>query len=192
MKAGAIWRTLQASPWQHRLPQRMLRELGWVGGAGLALIGAALIGGHLVRQVQDERRDNLATQRDRLLRAAATAPSAPTGGRAQLDAYYARRFPGESVLPQRLAELYTRADTHGIAIRRVDYRVAAEPATPLQRTTLDLPVQGDFARIHGWLSDVLVAMPELGLEAISLRRAGSESASIEAELRLVLFVGAGR
>lgn len=193
MKSIAAWLgALASSPWQHRLSRRMRREIGWVGFVGLAMIGTALIGGQLAGHGLEQGREALAAQRARLLRAAEMVESAPQGEKRLLAAYYARRFPGESTLPERLAELYAQADTHGIAIRRVDYRAAAEPATPLQRITLDLPVQGDFARIHGWLSAVLVAMPELGLEAISVKRAGSESASIEAELRLVLFVGAGR
>lgn len=171
----------------------LVRRAGWAGALGVVLITIGLVSGLLVdRHVADVRRE-LAREHARLLRAQATAATGQVDSeRTRLARFYAKRFPGESELPARLARVYAAADTHGIAIRRADYRMAAEPATPLRRVSLSLPLQGDFARIHAWLRDLLVQLPELALEGLSIRRAGSEASTLEAEIRLVLFVRADR
>ncbi|MCW5581326.1 MAG: hypothetical protein KIS72_08295 [Luteimonas sp.] len=170
-----------------------MRRAGWAGGLGGGLMVAALAGGLLLDRHVEGARADLARERARLMRAELAAREGPADSdRARLERFYARRFPGESELPARLGKLYAAAGTHGIAIRRVDYRMVAEPATPLQRVALVLPVQGDFPRIHAWLSAVLVELPELALEGLSIRRAGSEASTLEAEIRLAILVGAGR
>jgi hypothetical protein len=173
--------------------RRLARRAGWAGALGAGLIVSALVGGMLGDRLVDEAGRDLAREAARLKRAQEVSAADRGGGeRERLERFYATRFPGESQLEARLGALYAAAAAHGIVIRRADYRVAAEPATPLQRVALALPVQGEFARIHAWLSAALVAMPELALEGISIKRAGSEARATEAELRFVLFVGAGR
>jgi hypothetical protein len=156
------------------------------------LVAAAVLAGTLSGASVSRERETLAAERRSLARALSTEETMVISDRVRVDDFYANTFPGESVLPDRLASLYAVAARHGIAVQRVDYRTADEPGTPLRRISLRLPVQGNFARIHAWLSDVLVAQPELSLESIALQRADSESGSINAELRLVLYVGAGR
>lgn len=187
----ALLRVLQRSSAAGAL-RGMVREAGWAGALGIGLMVLAVAGGTVARQGFEHERSRLAAERTRLTQGAVAANTDRRSDRERLAAYYAARFPGESRVAERLGVLYARAGEHGIAIRRVDYRSAREPGTPLQRIALVLPVQGEFARIHGWLSAVLVDMPELGLEALSIKRSGSELSTLEAELRLMLFVEAGR
>lgn len=171
----------------------LARRAGWAGALGVVLITIELVARLLLDHHVADVRSELAREHARLLRAQATVAAGQVDSeRTRLARFYAQRFPGESALPARLARVYAAADAHGIAIRRVDYRMAAEPATPLRRVSLSLPLQGDFPRIHAWLSDVLVQLPELALEGLSIRRAGSEASTLEAEIRLVLFVGGDR
>lgn len=173
--------------------KRLVQRAGWAGAVGGVLIAAASIGGLLADAHIDEARSELARERARLMRALPGA-SAHTqeSDRTRLARFYTSRFPGESELSARLGQLYAAADAHGVAIQRVDYRRAAEPGTPLLRVSLALPVQGDFTRIHAWLSDLLVQLPELALEGISMKRAGSEASTSDMEIRLALFLEAGR
>jgi len=172
--------------------RRGFRRLGWPGALGGVLLILAVVAGTLAQGRADEARTALSRERTQLMRVRLAEPVVPPNDRARLEAFYTTAFHGESALAERLSVLYGAAARQGIAIRRVDYRTADEPGTPLRRVALLLPVQGDFARIHAWLSTVLVELPELGLEAISLQRPDSGSSTVEAELRLVLYVGAGR
>lgn len=172
---------------------RGLRRLGWPGGLGVVLIAGAIMVGAVSDVRMSEEREALSAERRALTRSSqATQVTKVIPDRVRLDDFYASTFPGESALPDRLASLYSVAARHGITVQRVDYRTADEQGTPLRRISLRLPVQGNFVRIHAWLSDVLVAQPELSLESIALQRADSESGSVNAELRLSLYVGAGR
>ncbi|CAL94709.1 hypothetical protein [Azoarcus olearius] len=179
-------------PALHQALRRTHRLLGPAGLAGIALLLLALGIDRFALPQLDSAQRRLAAERNALLRAAAAQDDAPTDERSALEAYYASRFPPQRALGERLSVLYSLAADHGLDVRRVDYRAASEPGTRLRRITLDLPLEGDFPRIHGWLGAALQALPELTLETVSVKRASSESARIEAELRLVLWVGEGR
>lgn len=173
---GAVYRaSLQAGP------------AGWLALA--VLLAAALLGGggHLWL---DAERTALQQQRAQLQRDA-LQPPAGSAPRERLEAYYAERFPPAAAMSERLSQIYALARREGIVIKRADYRSVAERGTPLQRVALVLPVQGEFARIYRWLDAVLVEMPEVGLESISIRRTGSEASQVEAELRLMMFLRDG-
>lgn len=172
--------------------QRLARQAGWAGALGAALLVLALAGGAISRAQIEEARQRLAGERGRLAQAAVVARVDLRSDRERIAAYYAERFPAESVVAERLGLLYGKAGEHGIEIRRVDYRSIKEPGSPLRRIALTVPVQGEFPHIHGWLSAVLMDMPELGLEALSIKRNGSEASTLEAELRLMVYVRAGQ
>lgn len=173
--------------------RRLGRRCGWAGALGGGLIMLAIVAGTLGDRHAEGVRGNLARERARLMSAQLSERTGPVeSDRARLEGFYTSRFPGESALGSRLGRLYAAAAEHGLEVSRVDYRIAAEPGTPLRRVALSLPVRGEFSRIHAWLGEVLLALPELALEGLSIRRAGSEVRSIEAELRLVIFVAEGR
>lgn len=171
----------------------LMRRCGWTGALGAALIVLALAAGVVGDRYAEEVRGQLARERAALMRAKQAETAAPVvSDRSRVEGFYADRFPGASELGVRLGRLYSAAQAHGLDLTRTDYRIAAEPGTPLRRVALVVPVSGEFPSIHAWLSDVLVALPELALEGLSIKRSGSEARRIEAELRLVLFVEEGR
>lgn len=171
----------------------LMRQCGWAGALGAALIVLALAAGILGDRYAEDVRDELGRERAILMRAKRAGTAAPVeSDRSRVDRFYADRFPGASELGVRLGRLYAAAQAHDLDFTRADYRIAVEPGTPLRRVALVLPVQGEFPRIHAWLSEVLVALPELALEGLSIKRSGSEARRIDAELRLVLFVEEGR
>lgn len=168
--------------------RRALVRAGPMGMAGAALLVVAAAVGQIGGGWADAERDELSRERARLLRMERAAEDAVPSARAGLEAYYLARFPSAAALPDRLTRLYALAASAGVEVRRVDYRSAAERATPLQRIALAVPVQGEFARIYGWLDAVMTELPEVGLESISIKRANSEASTVETELRLVMFV----
>lgn len=163
---------------------RMLKRLGWVGGAGLGLLLAALLVDLAVTASNYRAQAQLEAERGRLTRLAVSgAPPLPT---TPTEAFYAR-FPEQSELPRSLARLSEIAAANAMNIARADYRAAEQPGTPLLRMSLSLPVQGNYAALYGGLAEMLAAMPEVALESLSLRRVDRTADVVEGEARLAVF-----
>lgn len=168
---------------------RAVRRAGWAGALGAILLAVALVGGAFGRAALDARRYALDAERIGLARSdraavAARAGSSPTE---RISDFYAR-FPALRELPRTLTRLHAHGDRHGLSFERADYRSSEEAGTPLLRVSLNLPVRGEFGQIYGWLSELLGDMPEVALEALSVRRGDSEVGLVDAEVRLAVFV----
>lgn len=165
---------------------RLLKRLGWVGGAGmLLLVGAVAVDvGMLVANYG--RRSDLTAERLRLERLAAAGNQAAGSPRSEAEKFYAR-FPEQSALPRSLARLSEMAVANSLGIVRANYRVVEQPGTQLVRMTLSLPVEGSYGALYAWLSEMLGAMPEVALDSLTLRRLDPLTDLVEGELRLALF-----
>lgn len=162
---------------------RLLKRLGWVGGAGLLLLVGAIAVDVCMLVANYGRRSDLTAERLHLERQAAVGSEAP---RSEAEKFYAR-FPEQSALPRSLARLSEMAAANSLGIVRADYRAVEQPGTELVRMTLSLPVQGSYGALYAWLSEMLGAMPEVALESLALRRADPVADLVEGELRLALF-----
>lgn len=164
---------------------RTLKRLGWIGGTGAGLLLAALVIDLAVTAGNYRAHAQLEAERGRLSRLAAqgAAPSPPSS---PAEAFYAG-FPEQSDLPRSLARLSEIAAANAMNIVRADYRAVEQPGTPLVHMTLSLPVQGNYAALHGGLAEILAAMPEVGLEALSLRRVDRAADLVDGEVRLAVY-----
>lgn len=164
---------------------RQLKRLGWLGGAGLLLLLAA-IAVDLGMTLANYRVGNeLEAERLRLERLAAGNRTAETP-RSEAERFYAR-FPAQSELPRSLTRLTEIAAANSMSIARADYNVVDQPGTQLVRMTLALPVQGSYGALYGGLAEMLGAMPEVALESLVLRRIDPAADLVEGEIRLALF-----
>lgn len=165
---------------------RLLKRLGWVGGAGLLLMVGAIAVDVGMSVANYGRRSDLSVERLSLERQSATGGGASGLPLSEAEQFYAR-FPEQSALPRSLARLSEMAQANSLGIVRADYRAVEEPGTQLVRMTLSLPVQGSYGALHAWLSEMLGAMPEVALESLALRRTDPNGDLVEGELRLALF-----
>lgn len=165
---------------------RLLKRLGWVGGAGLLLLVGAIVVDVCMSVANYGRRSDLTAERLHLERQATVGSEAAGAPRSEAEKFYAR-FPEQSALPRSLARLSEMADANSLGIARADYRTVDQPGTELVRMTLSLPVHGSYGALYAWLSEMLGAMPEVALESLALRRADPDADLVEAELRLTLF-----
>jgi hypothetical protein len=165
---------------------RTLLRAGWPGIGGVALLAGAAVFAYLTGAAIDERRAELAEERARLLRG--EVRQTPGGDeRERLKAFY-DRFPLATELPARLRLLHELATAQGVNVQRTDYRSTIESGTPLLEVTLSIPVNGEFAALYGWLGELLREMPEVALDTLSVKRATTDTTTVEAELRLQLYV----
>jgi hypothetical protein len=73
---------------------------------------------------------------------------------------------------------------------RGQYSVAPLAGTTLARWQLVLPVEAPYPALHAFLAAALERLPNLTLDELKLKRERIESAELQAELRLSLFVEA--
>lgn len=174
---------MNALAWQLR---QWARRLGAAGLAGLGLLAAAL----LVRLIAVEQaQDAVAAQHARLAglrlaaatRAATPAPP-PVNPLAML--------PPAGTASQQIGELEQLARAHGLDLPRGQYSVAPLAGTSLARWQLVLPVEAPYPALHAFLAAALERQPNLTLDELKLKRERIESAELQAELRLSLFVEA--
>lgn len=168
--------------------QQWARRLGASGIVGLGLLAAALL--LQLIQVESLHRE-AAAQREKLatLRLAAAA-HATAPAPAPLNALAILPPTGEA--SQRIGELEQLARAHGLALPRGQYSVTTLAGTTLARWQLVLPVKAPYPVLHAFLVAALERMPNLTLDELKLKRDRIESAELQAEMRLSLFVETAR
>ncbi|QTQ35353.1 Uncharacterized protein ToN1_11850 [Aromatoleum petrolei] len=159
---------------------------GLPGALGVFLLAAAALGGYAGGTDVDRRAAALADERSRMERNA-DAPAPGSDDRARVAAFF-ERFPPAAALPDSLRRLNEHGAAHGISVRRTDYGSSVVAGTPLTLVSLTLPVEADAAALYVWLSALLREMPEIALESVSFKRDTSDAETVEADIRLQLYL----
>lgn len=172
---------MNALAWQLR---QWARVLGVAGLAGLGLLAAAQL---LQTMAVGPTHDSIAAQQARLveLRHAAAIHAAEP---APQPINPLSALPPTGAASQQIGELEQLARANGLDLPRGHYSVAPLAGTSLQRWQLVLPVDAPYPALHAFLAAALERLPNLTLDEFKLRRDDIESAELQAELRLSLFV----
>lgn len=165
---------------------RLALNAGLPGALGVVLLAAAVLGGYVARADNDRRAAALAEEQGRIARSA-SAPAPGDDGRTRVMEFFAR-FPPVGALPDSLRRLNEHAAAHDIDVQRTDYRSTVVSGTPLTLVSLAIPVQADAEALYVWLGALLREMPEIALESVSLKRETSDAATVEADIRLQLYL----
>ena len=170
---------------------RWLRCVGWPGWIAVALSVAC--GVVFFSQVEPMREDALrldaeaAGLGERLASLATNRARAGATPREQL-ADFGRRFVNDHGIASALARLHAAPRQQGVQLDQAEFKFVSEPAEPLARYSMILPVRGDYRALRRFSRQALRELPGLALEEVSLRRNDSRSAVVEAQVRFILFV----
>lgn len=168
-------------------------SLGWAGALGVMLIVfAAAFYISAVKSLKQEttaRREE-ATRLNARLRIGMSSPAAIKPGLPQQLHTFYEFFPPPRTLPDWLARLNEIAGKHGLALERGEYKWIQERGWRLQRYQMILPVKGNYEQIRAFVADLLVAVPALAVNEITLKREGIAATTVEAQIKLTLFLGA--
>jgi Tfp pilus assembly protein PilO len=91
--------------------------------------------------------------------------------------------------PDWLGKIHAAARSKGLALRSGEYRLERAADQRFARYQITLPVVGSYAQIRGFVGQVLADVPAAALEDITLRRESASSPSLEARIRLTLYLG---
>ena len=169
-----------------------IERLGWAGVAGLALAAFAVAFyfaslAPLERELA-ERRAEAAALQQRLRMGESITGERKAGPSEQLATFYAF-FPAATSSPDWLGKIHAAAKSKGLVLQSGEYKLERRADQKLARYQITLPVTGSYGQIRNFLGDVLAEVPAAALEDIALKRESAGSATLEARIRLTLYLG---
>ena len=180
--------TLTQLRWQGA---QWLRGIGLPGWVGLALGLVCVIGLWSLIEPMHAEAQRLDADSDLLAQRAAaraTSTAAADATPQQQLAAFEQRFGGERDIAPSLARLQAAAQRRGFMLDQAEFKWASEPAEPLARYSIQLPIKADYRALRRFSRDALREMPTLALDEVSLRRSDPKSPLLDAQLRFVLFL----
>ncbi len=171
--------------------RRLAAALGLPGWAGVAILLACALGWAFAASPLRAEADRLERQAAALERSLGTRANAdvaaPSTPQQQL-AEFRSRFTGEKRLAASLGRLQASAKRQGVQLDQAEFRFVSEAGDPLLRYTMVLPVKAEYRALRRFVRAALHDLPGLAIEEVNLRRGDPASATLDAQLRFVLFV----
>ncbi len=162
---------------------------GWPAAAGLALFGVAA--GLYVFGVQpaQARANELRAEQSALRQRGAPPPGQPELLRAR-QAALLDGLPAPTAALDTIASIHAAAAARGVELARGEYRLVREAGASLARYQLVLPTRSTYPALRGWLADSLNTNPHASLDDITLRREDAGVGTVEARVRITLYLRA--
>jgi Tfp pilus assembly protein PilO len=176
------------------LVMRQIARAGWPGAVGAALLALCALFYYTQFQSQQQRIVKLERELTKLraqqsqqdatpMRAALTTDE-------QLAAFYAY-FPSRAKTADILATLYAEAAKQSLRIDRAEYRAASDSVGKIMRYQITLPVQGSYPQIRRFVAGTLADVPVVSIENVQFQRQKAGDQTVEAKIRLVVYLGSG-
>jgi hypothetical protein len=169
-----------------------LARFGPVASAGCLLV----IGGlwawlwgvpHLQIQKQEQLHALARAQQTLSTSDGAARFTAPSVAQESLSAFY--DVLGETrYVEQQIKTLFAIAEKTGLILNLADYKFAEDKNGRFQTYQIVLPVKGSYGAIRQFCEQVLLAIPFASLDEMHFKRDGIASGTLEARLRLTLYL----
>jgi len=172
--------------------RHFLRRAGWPGMLGLAiLLGSPIFYATTVLPMQEQlatlKVEQVQLRRDIAKNQHREAKPAPTG-EMQLKEFYGQ-FPSLNRSEEWLVKIYAAAERQHIVLESGAYKLTGAEAGNIQRYQITLPLKGSHVQIRRFLSDLLTEVPALSLDDISFKRETIDLSTVNAVIKLTLFLG---
>jgi hypothetical protein len=100
---------------------------------------------------------------------------------------YVAEFPKQATRAGQLKRLVDIAKQEELLLDEVTYQTKQQDAQVFSQTSVDFTVIDSYPNIHHFLNRVLVEMPFVGIETLSLRRENVLDSAVEARIRLTIY-----
>jgi hypothetical protein len=167
-----------------------VEQLGRAGVVGIALLGFAVAFYFSAVAPLATELASLRTEADDLqqrLQPGGLGGGAKGTPAEQLATFYAF-FPPPQSSPDWLGKINAAARAKGLVLRSGEYKLERSADQKLARYQITLPVVGSYAQIRGFVGQVLADVPAAALEEITLRRESVSNPTLEARIRLTLYL----
>ena len=169
----------------------VLLDLGWLGIAGVGILAMCMALYFSALRPAQQRLQTLINSISQLGQPGVQTGVIVEGGLApeeQLAVFYSS-FPQRSSMPVSLGKIYAAAASEGLALEQADYKASLAIAGKLTRYQLNLPIRGEYSRIHKFLVRVLREVPSASLERVLFERKKIDDSAVDATVTLVLHLG---
>lgn len=174
------------------LMQQKLERIGWHGVFGIALLifSAAFCATAVPARMAelDALQQELGVLRTRSSLSGAGAGKSTPSSEERLGSFYAF-FPEMVTLPDWLERIYAAAAESGVALETGEYRLVEERNVKLARYQLTLPIKGGYTQVRQFVARVLNEVPAAGLDEVAFKRDSIGSATLDARVRLTIYLG---
>ncbi len=168
-----------------------VRQLGAAGGVGAALLLLGLLFYAFMWLPTVTRSEALVREGDALRERLGAVDEAMIAARAVDEdplARFYRTFPVTHAAVSSLGQIYRHAQARGLELERGEYRFVDDRAGRLVAYRADFPVKGSYVQIREFLAAILADLPFVALEEVAFERRRISDATIEAKVRLTLYV----
>ena len=185
MPAVSLRRRLR---WQIR---HKLILLGWPGiiAVGLLVMSPVLFFS-AIRPMQARlgvAKHSVASAQEQIAVAGNTEQGGVATPREQLTEFY-KYFPAEKNAPKWLEKLDEVAEQNGLSLNEGEYKVTQDKVGQLIRLRIAFPVQGKYPQIREFLASLSKEIPPIALENIQFGRNNIVDATVEAKVKMVLYL----
>lgn len=174
------------------LIRQKLERIGWHGACGIALLifSVALCAAAVPARVAklDALQQELGVLRARHSPAGAAAGTTVLSSEERLGSFYAF-FPAMATLPDWLERIYAAAGENGVVLETGEYRLVEERDGKLARYQLTFPIKGGYTQVRRFVARVLNEVPAAGLDEVAFKRDSIGSATLDARVRLTIYLG---
>ena len=108
----------------------------------------------------------------------------------QLAEFY-KFFPPEKDSPRWLGLMMEIANRNDLILKHGEYVVVRDSVGQLRRFRITLPVQGTYPQIRKYLAALIADIPSMSLENVQFERKDIVDTSLQAKIKLVLYLGQG-
>ena len=174
------------------LAQWLWRRLSIPGALGL-LLGAAALWIVVIEQPRlqaagaQAQRDVAALQ-TRIEAQVKLPPAQQSSDEERLTRFYATLTPAAEV-PKVLAQVFTLAQAAKINLRQGDFQRVDNRPGKFAAVQFNLPVKASYPQLTTFVDEVMSAIPSLTLEEVVFKRETASSATLDATLKFMLFIG---
>lgn len=171
--------------------RRFLRMFGRAGATGgLLLLGVVWFHWGVLVPTQSNLLAMQTESADMAAHLAKQRPlSLPISTEAQLAQFYSA-LPEASgvVLADAIGKMVALAQVEALVLEQGSYRLVSEGSDSLAQFELVFPVKASYPQLRRFLRKVLLDMPTLALESVTLSRPTIADANVDAQLRFILYV----
>jgi hypothetical protein len=191
MQQLALWRGAPAWGDLRWTARRWLRILGRPGVLAIGIL-AAFPPFYLTAIAPAQQRLEAAQRgtlslHEQVRHASQSLDGMPRPPAEQLAEFY-RIFPAERQAPQWLKKLFALAEKNGLSLQEGEYKAVRDKVGRLMRFQMVLPVKGGYPQIRSFLAALPAEIPIIALENVQFSRQHVADASVEASIRLTLFL----
>ena len=173
------------------IAQNTLKNLGWQGLTGLALLASMLLLYFGVLLPAQSRLGQLqidaALAKASMTKLAHDKRSKDSSAPDAVKAFY-QQFPAKNSTPDWLGKIYTAAANQSLQLSQGEYKFIPSKAGKLGSYQINLPIKGSYVQIRKFIVQVLNDAPVASLDEISFKRETIGNAMVEAKVRLTLYL----